>query len=74
MKHKAENMDAIRTQDFVGISSKTWSEAAKNAVEEAARTVGIIRSIEIGPHTAVVENQQLTEYHITIRVSYNGDS
>jgi flavin-binding protein dodecin len=62
---------ALEVKDVVGVSSETYSAAVKQAVEEAARTMGTIDSAELmPPYTAVVTGQKVTEFRATVRIFY----
>lgn len=51
-------------------SSKSWEDAAQNAVSEAGKTLKNIRSIYIKDHSAAVENGKITDYRITGKLTF----
>jgi flavin-binding protein dodecin len=52
-------------------SSKSWEDAAQQAVLEAAKTLKHIKSVYIKEHSATVNaNNKITEYRITANLSF----
>ncbi|MCU0479442.1 MAG: dodecin family protein, partial [Chloroflexi bacterium] len=49
---------------MVGTSPTSWSDAARQAVATASRTVRNIRTVEVVKSTAVVENGEIVEYRV----------
>jgi hypothetical protein len=58
---------------MVGTSPNSWSDAARQAVATASRTVRNIRSVEVVKSTAVVENGEIVEYHVELRIGFEYD-
>lgn len=56
--------------DIVGTSKESFSEAAKNAVAEAAKTVRKIRRAEVTKFDVKVENDAVTLYRAEVRISF----
>lgn len=56
--------------DIVGTSEKSFSDATKNAVDEAAKTVRKIRRAEVNKLDVKVENDKVTLYRVELRVSF----
>ena len=66
-------MSVIIIREMVGTSPKSWSDAARQAVATASRTVRNIRSVEVVKSTAVVENGEIVEYHVELRIGFEYD-
>ena len=66
-------MGVIIIREMVGTSPKSWSDAARQAVATASRTVRNIRSVEVVKSTAVVENGEIVEYHVELRIGFEYD-
>ena len=62
-------MAVIKTIDLVGVSTQSWNDAAKQALQEAAKTIRAIEGMDILETSAVVENNEISEYqtHVQIR-------
>lgn len=54
-------------------STKNWEDAAQQAVLHASKSLHNIRSVYIKEHSAVVENNQVVEYRITAKLSFELD-
>jgi len=63
-------MGVIIVREMVGTSPKSWSDAARQAVATASRTVRNIRSIEVVKSTAKVENGEIVEYHVDLKIAF----
>ncbi|MFW6121361.1 MAG: dodecin family protein [Petrotogales bacterium] len=63
-------MGVYKIIDIVGTSSKSFSDAAKNAVIEAARTVKNIRRAEVTKFDVKVENDEVTLYRAEMNISF----
>ena len=59
--------------DIVGISDKSFADAAKNAVVEAAKTVRSIKRAEVVKLDMKVENDQVTKYRAEVKISFEID-
>jgi hypothetical protein len=55
---------------MVGTSPRSWSDAARQAVATAAKTVRNIRSIEVAKSTATVEGGDITEYRVELKIHF----
>jgi flavin-binding protein dodecin len=66
MTHVAEVVE------IVGSSDKSWEDAARVALNEAAKTIRGITGIELTDMTARVDPStgNITEYHSTIRLAF----
>ncbi|UCD14611.1 MAG: dodecin domain-containing protein [Thermoplasmatales archaeon] len=56
--------------DIVGTSEKSFSDAAKNAVIEAAKTVKKIRRAEVTKFDVKVEDDRITLYRAEMNISF----
>jgi flavin-binding protein dodecin len=56
--------------EIVGTSSKSWEDAAKTAIETAAKSVEDIRIGEVVKQDLTVENGKVTSYRIRLNVSF----
>jgi flavin-binding protein dodecin len=63
-------MGVIIVREMVGTSPRSWSDAARQAVATAARTVRNIRTVEVVKSTAVVEDGQITEYQVELKIHF----
>lgn len=56
--------------DIVGTSKKSFSEAAENAVIEAAKTVRKIRRAEVTKFDVKIDNDTLILYRAEMKISF----
>ena len=63
-------MSVYKIIDVVGVSDKHFSDAANNAVAEAAKTVRGIRRAEVTKLDIKVENDQVVKYRAEVRISF----
>jgi flavin-binding protein dodecin len=63
-------MGVIIIRDMVGTSPSSWSDAARQAVATASRTVRNIRSVEVVKSTARVEDGEIVEYQVEIKIAF----
>ena len=54
----------------VGSSSTSWEDAAKNAVETAAKTLKDLRIAEITQMDMKIENGKVTAYRAKVNLSF----
>lgn len=67
-------MGVIIIREMVGTSPSSWSDAARQAVATASRTVRNIRTVEVVKSTAVVENGEIVEYQVELRIGFEYDA
>jgi len=63
-------MATLKVIELLSSSEKSWEDAAANAVKAAARTVKGIRSVYIQDHSAVVKDNQITEFRVVAKISF----
>ena len=62
----------VEVVEIVGSSDKSWEDAARVALNEAAKTIRGITGIELTDMTARVETStgNIDEYHSTIKLAF----
>lgn len=64
-------MAIVKVIELMCSSTKSWEDAAQQAVLEASKTLKHIKSIYIKEHSATVNaNNKITEYRITANLSF----
>jgi flavin-binding protein dodecin len=63
-------MAVIKMLDIVGTSKQSWSDAAREAVNEAAKSLRGIETVEVVSSRAVVQNNRLSEYQVLVRIGF----
>jgi dodecin len=59
-----------RVTELIGTSSRGWEEAAKNAVETAAKSLRELRVAEVVEQDMTIENGRVTSYRVKLNVSF----
>lgn len=59
-----------RVTEIIGTSKASWEDAAKNAVQTAARTLRELRVAEITKLDMVVENGKVTAFRTRVNLSF----
>lgn len=57
-------------REMVGSSPDSWSDAARQAVATAARTVRNIREVEVVKSSARVEDGRIVEYRVDLKILF----
>jgi flavin-binding protein dodecin len=63
-------MSVYKIIDIVGVSEKSFEDAAKNAVDEASKTVRGIKRAEVVKFDLKVDNDQVAKYRAEVKVSF----
>jgi dodecin len=56
--------------ELIGTSTKTWEEAAKNAVEQAGEHLRELRVAEVVEQDMVIRNGKVQAYRTKVKVSF----
>ena len=71
MAKKAEATNSVyKLVEVIGTSTQSWEEAAKNAVETAARTLQELRIAEVVKMDMKVEGGKVKEYRTRVLLSF----
>ena len=70
MAKKSSGDSVYKVVELVGTSSKSWEDAAKNAVETAAGSLRDLRVAEIVKQDMTVENGKVAAYRARVLVSF----
>jgi flavin-binding protein dodecin len=60
----------IIVREMVGTSPGSWSDAARQAVATASKTVRNIRTIEVVKSTARIEDGEIVEYQVQLKIGF----
>ena len=63
-------MAVIKTIDLVGVSEKSWRDAATQALNEASRTIRGITEMEVLDTSCTVSDGTITEYLTHVRIKF----
>jgi dodecin len=63
-------MAVLKVIEIMASSEKGWEDAAKIAVQNAAKTVKEIRSVYVQDMSAVVKNDKITEFRVNLKITF----
>lgn len=66
-------MPAIKIIEVLGVSKKSWEDAANEALAEAKKSVRNITGLEVVAQTAKVKDGDVAEYHATCKIAFKVD-
>ncbi|MBP7528918.1 MAG: dodecin domain-containing protein [Syntrophorhabdaceae bacterium] len=63
-------MSVYVVNEIVGTSEKSWEDAAKQAIETAAKSVSDLRVGEVVKQDVTVENGKVLYYRVRLNISF----
>jgi flavin-binding protein dodecin len=60
----------IIIREMVGTSPQSWSDAARQAVATASRTVRNIQTVEVVKSNAIVRDSEIVEYRVELKIGF----
>ncbi len=67
---KSTEMAVLKVIELLASSEKSWEDALRNAVKTAGKTVKGIRSVYVQDQSAVVKENDVIEFRIIAKVSF----
>ena len=63
-----------RVTELVGVSTESWEDAARNAVETASKTLRNLRVAEAHRFDGTLEDGKVSTYRVRVDVSFKYES
>jgi len=63
-------MNVLKVIEIMASSKESWEDAVKNAVNHAAKSLKGIRSVYVKDHSAVVQDNKISEFRVTCKISF----
>jgi flavin-binding protein dodecin len=63
-------MAIVKVIEVMANSATSWEDAAQQAVSYASKSLHNIKSVYIKEQSAEVENNKITQYRITAKISF----
>ena len=63
-----------RVTEVIGVSDKSWEDAAKSAVETAGKSVRDLRVAEVVRQDVTIENGKISGFRVRLGISFKYDS
>ena len=70
---KSKGSSVYRVTDLVGTSRTSWEDAARNAVQTAARSLRDLRVAEVTKTDLVIENGKVVAFRARVSLSFKYD-
>ena len=67
-------MAVINTIELEGVSSKSWGDAAREALKEAGKTIRGINRLEVLNPSTRVDGDRISEYRTEVRLYFTVES
>ncbi len=63
-------MSVLKVIEVLSSSNQNWEDATRKAIKEASKTVKNIRSVYIKDQSCVVENDEITNFRVTVKITF----
>ena len=63
-------MAVMKVIEVLANSEKSWEDATRKAVKEAAKSVKNIKSVFVQSQSAVVNNDEVTEFRVNLKITF----
>ncbi|MGJ8743335.1 dodecin family protein [Polaribacter sp.] len=63
-------MAIMKVIEVLANSDKSWEEATKKAVKQAAKSVNNIKSVFVQSQSAVVKDDEVTEFRVNLKITF----
>jgi flavin-binding protein dodecin len=63
-------MAVLKVIEIMASSPKSWEDATTTAVKTAGKTVKGIRSVYVQDMSAVVKNNKISEFRVTVKITF----
>ena len=67
---KKNVMAVLKVIEVLSSSTTSWEDATKKAVIQAAKTLKHIRSVYVQEQSAVVKNDDVTEFRVNLKLTF----
>ncbi len=63
-------MAILKVIEVLANSDKGWEDAAKNAVEQASKSVKNIRSVYVQDQSASVKDGEISDFRVNVKITF----
>ncbi len=67
---KREIMAVMKVIEILANSEKSWEDATKKAIKQASKSVKGIKSAFVQSQSVVVNNDEVTEFRVNLKVTF----
>jgi dodecin len=68
--YKEGNMPVVKVIEILAESPQSWEAATRVALEEATKSVRNIKSIYVKEFQAIVEDDQIVNYRVNVKIAF----
>ncbi len=66
-------MAVLKVIEVLANSEKSWEDATKKAVAQAAKSLKNIRSVYVQEQSASVSNGEVTDFRVNVKITFEID-
>ena len=70
MEGSHTSQGVIKIIELVGVSQQSFSDAVRQAVAEASKTIRGINGVEVQSSQATVKDGQISEYRVNLKIAF----
>jgi flavin-binding protein dodecin len=63
-------MAVLKVIEVLSNSETSWEDATRKAVMHASKTVKNIRSVYVQEQSAIVKNDEVTEFRVNLKITF----
>lgn len=63
-------MSVLKVIEIMSNSNESWEDATRKAVQHAAKSVKNIRSAYVREQSAVVKDNEVTEFRVNLKITF----
>ena len=63
-------MTVIKVVELLANSKKSWEDATSQAIKRASKSINNIRSANVGNMSVTVKNGKISEYRVSLKVTF----
>lgn len=63
-------MAIVKTIEVIASSDKSWDDAAKKGIKQAAKSVKNIRSAWVSDQKVIVKGDDIEEFRVNLKISF----
>lgn len=63
-------MAIVKVIEVMADSSKSWEDATRNGVKEAAKSVKNIETVWVKDQSVTVDGDSVSKYRVTLKISF----
>nr|WKN36914.1 dodecin family protein [Tunicatimonas sp. TK19036] len=67
-------MAVLKVIEILASSPNGWEDATKQGIQEASKSVKNIESAYVKEHSVNVENNQVTQYRVNLKITFRVES